>query len=344
MKLEDLLLTAFTNKASDVHISAGQPPIIRVDGDIIRLKMPVLSDEDVHGLISPIMEADRLERWNKRTEDDFSYELPGVSRFRVNTYRQHLGRCASFRVINLEVLDFETLGMGELLKRLALLPRGLVLITGPTGCGKSATLAAMVDYINTNRPKHILTLEDPIEHLHVSKMSLVTQREIHRDTLSFASALRAGLREDPDVIMLGELRDLDTIRLALTAAETGHFVIGTLHTASGPKTVDRMIDVFPDGEKALARTMLAESLQAVITQTLVKRIGGGRVAAREVLLATPAVKNLIREDQVNQISSAIQTSMAVGMITMDASLKKLVSSGTVSLEEARSHAHQPDGF
>ena len=338
MDITELLAFSAKQKASDLHLSAGLPPMIRVDGDIRRLNVPAMEDREVRKLIYDIM-ADRQRRdYEEFFETDFSFEVPGVSRFRVNVFNQARGAGAVFRTIPSDVLTLEDLGLGTVFRQLSMLPRGLVLVTGPTGSGKSTTLAAMIDYINDNRYEHILTIEDPVEFVHRSKRCLINQREVHRDTHGFAPALRSALREDPDVILVGELRDLETIRLALTAAETGHLVFGTLHTTSAAKTIDRIIDVFPGDEKSMVRSMLSESLQAVVSQTLLKRMGGGRVAAHEILIATAAVRNLIREDKVAQIYSAIQTGGNLGMQTLDASLAKLVADNVVARDEAQAKA------
>ncbi|GEK73090.1 MULTISPECIES: type IV pilus twitching motility protein PilT [Halomonas] len=338
MDITELLAFSAKQNASDLHLSAGLPPMIRVDGDIRRLNVPAMDDREVRKLIYDILTDRQRRDFEEYLETDFSFEVPGVSRFRVNVFNQARGAGAVFRTIPSEVLTMEDLGMGETFRRLAMLPRGLVLVTGPTGSGKSTTLAAMIDHINDNRFEHILTIEDPVEFVHRSKRCLINQREVHRDTQGFAPALRSALREDPDVILVGEMRDLETIRLALTAAETGHLVFGTLHTTSAAKTIDRIIDVFPGDEKAMVRSMLSESLQAVISQTLLKRQGGGRVAAHEILIATSAVRNLIREDKVAQIYSALQTGGNLGMQTLDTALSRLVADNVVAREEAQTKA------
>ncbi|MFG6138779.1 type IV pilus twitching motility protein PilT [Halomonas sp. B23F22_10] len=338
MDITELLAFSAKQKASDLHLSAGLPPMIRVDGDIRRLNVPAMEDREVRKLIYDILTDRQRRDFEESLETDFSFEVPGVSRFRVNAFHQARGAGAVFRTIPSEVLTMEDLGLGETFRRLAMLPRGLVLVTGPTGSGKSTTLAAMIDHINDNRFEHILTIEDPVEFVHRSKRCLINQREVHRDTRGFAPALRSALREDPDVILVGEMRDLETIRLALTAAETGHLVFGTLHTTSAAKTVDRIIDVFPGDEKAMVRSMLSESLQAVISQTLLKRQGGGRVAAHEILIATSAVRNLIREDKVAQIYSSLQTGGNLGMQTLDSALSRLVADNVVARDEAQAKA------
>lgn len=338
MDITELLAFSAKQNASDLHLSAGLPPMIRVDGDIRRLNVPAMDNNEVRRLIYDIMNDQQRRDYEEHLETDFSFDVPGVARFRVNAFNQARGVGAVFRTIPNDVLSMQALGLGEVFERLAMLPRGLVLVTGPTGSGKSTTLAAMIDYINDHRFEHILTIEDPVEFVHASKRCLINQREVHRDTRSFNSALRSALREDPDVILVGELRDLETIRLALTAAETGHLVFGTLHTTSAAKTIDRIIDVFPGEEKSMVRSMLSESLQAVVSQALLKRQGGGRVAAHEILIATAAVRNLIREDKVAQIYSAIQTGGNLGMQTLNASLAKLVKEGVVSMEDAQTRA------
>jgi twitching motility protein PilT len=315
-----------------------------VDGDIRRINVPSLDSKEVYALIYEIMNDKQRKDFEENLECDFSFEIPGVARFRVNAFNQNRGSGGVFRTIPSKVLTMEDLGMGDVFRSISQTNRGLITVTGPTGSGKSTTLAAMMDYVNANRYQHILTIEDPIEFVHESKKCLVNQREVHRDTHGFDAALRSALREDPDIILVGEMRDLETIRLALEAAETGHMVFGTLHTSSAAKTVDRIVDVFPAAEKAMVRSMLSESLQAVISQTLLKKRGGGRVAAHEIMLCTPAIRNLIREDKVAQMYSAIQTGGQHGMVTLDQSLKNLVQQGVISREVAREKAKIPDDF
>ncbi|MFI8381443.1 type IV pilus twitching motility protein PilT [Pseudomonas sp. NPDC079086] len=344
MDITELLAFSAKQGASDLHLSAGLPPMIRVDGDVRRINLPALDHKQVHALIYDIMNDKQRKDFEEFLETDFSFEVPGVARFRVNAFNQNRGSGAVFRTIPSKVLSMEDLGMGDIFRKISDVPRGLVLVTGPTGSGKSTTLAAMLDYINSNKYHHILTVEDPIEFVHESKKCLINQREVHRDTLGFSEALRSALREDPDIILVGEMRDLETIRLALTAAETGHLVFGTLHTTSAAKTIDRVVDVFPAEEKSMVRSMLSESLQSVISQTLLKKVGGGRVAAHEIMIGTPAIRNLIREDKVAQMYSAIQTGGSLGMQTLDSCLKTLVSKGIVSREAAREKAKTPENF
>ncbi|MFC6296999.1 PilT/PilU family type 4a pilus ATPase [Pseudomonas sp. CCM 7893] len=344
MDITEWLAASVSLGASDLHVSAGLAPMVRIDGEIRALDQPALSPAQVASLLESILTKQQQKDFETSLETDFAFELPGVARFRVNVFRQHRGIGAVFRAIPSQAQSLESLGLGEVFRQIADLPRGLVLVTGPTGSGKSTTLAAMIDYLNGHRHQHILTLEDPIEFVHEPKNALINQRQVHRDTHSFSAALRSALREDPDVILVGEMRDLETIRLALTAAETGHLVFGTLHTTSAAKTVDRVVDVFPAGEKAMVRSMLSESLQAVVSQVLVKKVGGGRVAAHEIMLGTPAIRNLIREDKVAQMYSAIQTGGALGMKTLDMSLKALVSQGLISREDAREKARMPGEF
>lgn len=344
MDITELLAFSVQHKASDLHLSAGVPPLIRVDGDVRRLNIPALDHKAVHALVYDIMNDRQRKEYEEKLESDFSFEVPGLARFRVNAFVQNRGAAAVFRTIPSEVLSLEDLNAPEVFRSISDNPRGLVLVTGPTGSGKSTTLAAMIDYINTTKNHHILTIEDPIEFVHQNKLSLINQREVHRDTHSFSNALRSALREDPDVILVGELRDLETIRLAMTAAETGHLVFGTLHTTSAPKTIDRIIDVFPGEEKAMVRSMLSESLRAVISQTLLKKNGGGRVAAHEIMLGVPAIRNLIREDKIAQMYSVIQTGASHGMQTMDQCLINLVSRGVINQKDALAKAQDKNSF
>jgi twitching motility protein PilT len=344
MDITELLAFSVKQGSSDLHLSAGLPPMIRIDGDVRRVNLPAMEHKQVHSLIYEIMNDKQRRDYEEFLETDFSFEVPGVARFRVNAFNQDRGAAAVFRTIPSRVLTLEDLGFGQIFKDLSMLPRGLVLVTGPTGSGKSTTLAGMIDYVNENRYQHILTIEDPIEFVHESKKCLLNQREVHRDTHGFSEALRSALREDPDVILVGELRDLETIRLALTAAETGHLVFGTLHTSSAAKTIDRVVDVFPAAEKAMVRSMLSESLQAVITQTLLKKIGGGRIAAHEIMVGTPAIRNLIREDKIAQMYSAIQTGAQLGMQTMDQCLQRLLQQKVITREHAREKAKIPEDF
>ena len=344
MDITELLAFSAKNGASDLHLSAGLPPMIRVDGDVRRINLPAMEHKEVHALVYDIMNDKQRKDYEEFLETDFSFDVPGVARFRVNAFNQNRGAGAVFRTIPSKVLTMEDLGMGKVFQKISDFPRGIVLVTGPTGSGKSTTLAAMMDYINESRYEHILTIEDPIEFVHESKKCLVNQREVHRDTLGFNEALRSALREDPDIILVGELRDLETIRLALTAAETGHLVFGTLHTTSAAKTIDRVVDVFPAEEKSMVRSMLSESLQAVISQTLMKKMGGGRIAAHEIMIGTAAIRNLIREDKIAQMYSAIQTGGSLGMQTLDQCLERLLQKGLISREAARAKAKMPDNF
>ncbi|HIO97691.1 MAG TPA: type IV pilus twitching motility protein PilT [Leucothrix sp.] len=344
MDITQLLAFSVKNKASDLHLSAGQPPLIRVDGDMRRVNMPEMEHKEVHSMIYDIMNDKQRKNYEEKWEVDFSFEIPGVARFRVNAFNQNRGAAAVFRTIPSKILSLEDLDAPAIFKKLSDKPRGLVLVTGPTGSGKSTTLAAMVDYKNETDYGHILTIEDPIEFVHTSKRSLVNQREVHRDTQSFEDALRSALREDPDTILVGEMRDLETIRLALTAAETGHLVFGTLHTTSAPKTIDRIVDVFPAAEKDMVRSMLSESLEAVISQTLLKRVQGGRVAAHEILIGTRAVRSMIRENKIPQMKSALQTGADVGMQTLDQSLQRLMTLGHISREVAMKKADNPNAL
>jgi twitching motility protein PilT len=298
----------------------------------------------VHALIYDIMNDKQRKDYEEFLETDFSFEIPGVARFRVNAYNQKRGAASVFRTIPSKVLTLEELDAPQIFREIVDVPRGLVLVTGPTGSGKSTTLAAMVDYMNDNHYSHILTIEDPIEFVHTSKKCLVNQREVHRDTLGFSEALRSALRQDPDIILVGEMRDLETIRLALTAAETGHLVFGTLHTSSAAKTIDRIVDVFPAAEKTMVRSMLSESLRSVIAQTLLKKVGGGRIAAHEIMICNPAIRNLIREDKIAQMYSAIQTGQATGMQTLDQNLQELVKRGLITKKDARLKAQSKETF
>ena len=345
MDITELLAFSVKNKASDLHLSSGLPPMIRVHGDVRRINLPALEHKDVHGMVYDIMNDGQRKVYEETLECDFSFEIPNLARFRVNAFNQQRGAGAVFRTIPSKVLTLEELNAPKIFKEISEYPRGIVLVTGPTGSGKSTTLAAMVNHINETDYSHILTVEDPIEFVHEAKKCLINQREVGPHTLSFANALRAALREDPDVILVGEMRDLETIRLALTAAETGHLVFGTLHTSSAAKTVDRVVDVFPAAEKEMVRSMLSESLRAVISQTLLKtKDGQGRVAAHEIMIGTPAIRNLIRENKVAQMYSAIQTGQNFGMQTLDQNLIDMVRRNVVSSAEARFKAANKDAF
>lgn len=344
MKLRELLELCVERGASDLHLSAGLPPWLRIDGELCAASLPAMDDAAVLTCIEECLDNDQRERFHAREEIDLAIDFPGLARFRLNAFLHRSGAGAVFRAIPTQVLSLEQLGMGDSIARIAELPRGLVVVTGPTGSGKSTTVAAMVDHINRSRHGHILTIEDPVEFIHESRRCLITQREAQLHTRGFPAALRAALREDPDVILLGELRDPETIRLALTAAETGHLVLATLHTASAIKTVNRIIDVFPAAEKAIVRTQLSESLQAVIAQTLLKKPSGGRVAAREILIATSAVRNLVREDRIAQIYSCMQAGAAADMHTLDQHLSKLLAAGQINRQEVLLHARDQAAF
>lgn len=344
MDIAELLAFSVKINGSDLHLSSGLPPMIRVDGDMRRINVPPLEHRTVHALVYDIMDDKQRKDYEEFLEVDFSFEIQGVARFRVNAFNQKRGAAAVFRTIPSKVLTLEELGAPKVFEDIIDVPRGLVLVTGPTGSGKSTTLAAMIDYLNDKEYAHILTIEDPIEFVHVSKKCLINQREVHKDTLGFSEALRSALREDPDIILVGEMRDLETIRLALTAAETGHLVFGTLHTSSAAKTIDRIIDVFPAAEKSMVRSMLSESLRSVIAQTLLKKTGGGRIAAHEIMVATPAIRNLIREDKVAQMYSSIQTGQAFGMQTLDQDLQELMKKGLISKADAKARAQVKDTF
>ncbi len=345
MDISDLLAFSVKNKASDLHLSAGLPPMIRVHGDVRKINVPAMDHTQVHDMVYDIMNDGQRKVYEETLECDFSFEIPNLARFRVNAFNHNRGSGAVFRTIPSKILTLEQLNCPPIFKEIAETPRGIVLVTGPTGSGKSTTLAAMVDYVNENEMGHILTVEDPIEFVHQSKKCLINQREVGPHTLSFQNALRSALREDPDVILVGEMRDLETIRLALSAAETGHLVFGTLHTSSAAKTVDRIVDVFPAAEKEMVRSMLSESLRAVISQTLCKtKDEQGRVAAHEIMIGTPAIRNLIRENKVAQMYSAIQTGQSIGMQTLDQNLQDLVRRNVISANEARSKASNKDSI
>ncbi len=344
MDIAQLLAFTVKNGASDLHLSAGLPPMIRVDGDVRRINVDPMNHELVHSMVYDIMNDKQRKAYEEYFETDFSFEIPGLARFRVNAFNHNRGSGAVFRTIPSKILTLEELKAPKIFEEISNTPRGIVLVTGPTGSGKSTTLAGMVNYVNENHYGHVLTIEDPIEFVHESKKCLINQREVHRDTLGFSEALRSALREDPDVILVGEMRDLETIRLALSAAETGHLVFGTLHTSSAAKTIDRVVDVFPAAEKEMVRSMLSESLRAVISQTLLKKIGGGRVAAHEIMLGTPAIRNLIRENKIAQMYSAIQTGQSIGMQTLDQNLQDLLNKGLISKDEAMKKAANKEAF
>jgi twitching motility protein PilT len=345
MDITQLLAFSVKNKASDLHLSAGLPPMIRVHGDVRRINVEALDHKTVHGMVYDIMNDVQRKMYEEFLEVDFSFEISGLARFRVNAFNQQRGAGAVFRTIPSKILTLEQLNAPRIFNELALKPRGLVLVTGPTGSGKSTTLAGMVNHLNENEYGHVISVEDPIEFLHESKKCLINQREVGPHTLSFSAALRSALREDPDAILVGEMRDLETIRLALTAAETGHLVFGTLHTSSAAKTIDRVVDVFPAEEKDMVRAMLSESLVAVISQTLCKlKDGSGRVAAHEIMIGTPAIRNLVRENKIAQMYSAIQTGSNFGMQTLDSCLSDLVKRNQISLAEARAKSKIPENF
>jgi twitching motility protein PilT len=345
MDISELLAFSVKNKASDLHLSSGLPPMIRVHGDVRRINLPPLDHTEVHAMVYDIMNDSQRKQFDEHLECDFSFDLPGLARFRVNAFNQDRGAAAVLRTIPSRVLSLEELQTPRVFTDFSTRPRGLVLVTGPTGSGKSTTLAAMVDHVNNNLYGHILTIEDPIEFVHEPRKCVINQREVGPHTLSFSNALRSALREDPDVVLVGELRDLETIRLALTAAETGHLVFGTLHTSSAAKTIDRVVDVFPAAEKEMVRAMLSESLVAVISQALLKlKDGSGRIAAHEIMVGTPAIRNLIRENKVAQMYSMIQTGSQFGMQTLDQTLLELVRRNVIAMSEARTYAKTAENF
>lgn len=335
--IKELMHLAVEKSASDLHLSVGEPPILRIHGDLERVGDQPLTQAQVQSILKELMTEQQLQKFSQELEADFSYELENLARFRINAFHQRRGLAIVMRLIPVKIPTFEELGLSDIFKRLCHFQNGLILVTGPTGSGKSTTLAAMINYLNNEAGEHshLITIEDPVEFIYQSKHCLINQREVGHDTLNFNAALRAALREDPDILLVGEMRDLETIRLALTAAETGHLVFATMHTNSAAKTIDRIVDVFPHGESNVIRAMLAESLQAVVAQTLLKRVGGGRVAAQEILISTPAIKNLIREQKVPQIYSAIQTGRALGMRTMDQHIEELVAQGDAIAPETK---------
>lgn len=347
MDISELLEKLVKEGGSDLHISSNLPPAIRIDGKLKRMDYPPLAPDDVENLLFPMLSNEQRRRLEQEWELDFSYGIEGLSRFRVNFYKDKGNYAAAFRTITSKVPTFDQLGLPEIVRTTAEKPRGLILVTGPTGSGKSTTLAAMIDYINSTRAEHILTIEDPIEFVHTSKTSIVHQRELGMDTRSFANALKSALREDPDIILVGEMRDHETIALALTAAETGHLVFGTLHTSSASQTVDRIIDVFPEGQQQQIRVQLANSLQAVFAQTLLPKVQPdgtkkGRVMAQEIMLVTPAIANLVRESKAAQIYSTIQMNQGMGMQTLEMALANLYKQKLVTIEDALSKTSRPE--
>lgn len=345
MELKDLLARAVKEKASDLHLSPGLAPRLRIDGDLMPMQdLPALSSDEIQKMVDPYLD-DRGRKELEETQGlDLAITIPDVSLVRANIFRQSHGTAGVFRLISEIPPTLEELGMPPMFKKMMDVPNGLILLTGPTGSGKSTTLAAMINHINQSNPYHIITVEDPIEYVHQSKKSVISQRQLHRDTPDFSSALKEALREDPDVILVGEMRDLETIRLALTAAETGHLVFGTLHTSSAPRAINRIVDVFPAGEKNIIRNMLSESLTAVICQTLLKKVGGGRVAGLEVMVGSSAIRNLIREDKVAQMGTAMQTGKELGMCTLDQCLQELLSKQLITVETAREAAANKELF
>ncbi len=345
MDIQTLLRATVEAGASDLHMSAGMPPLIRVRGDMVRSPAPALTDADARIMLQTLMSDEQRKEFQTKRDIDFAFELPGLCRFRANIFEQRRGIGGVFRVIATKIKTLEELGTPRVLKDLSMKDHGLVLVTGPTGSGKSTTLAAMIDYVNSNRPGHIITIEDPIEFVHESKSCLINQREVGSHTDSFSSALRSALREDPDIILVGELRDLETTALAITAAETGHLVFGTLHTNSASKTIDRLIDIFPAERQSQVRTMVSESLEGVIAQTLIPTVDGkSRVAAIEILVGVSALRNLIREDKTTQIQSVMQVGGQHGMQTLDMALKELVITGKITREAALERSTNPKLF
>lgn len=347
MAIEDLLKELVRRNGSDLHISNALPPVMRIDGQLVRAESNPLNPDEVEALLFPMLSNEQRRHLEQDWELDFSYGIDDIGRFRVNIYKDKGYYAAAFRTISSTAPKLEDLGLPEIVKKIAEKPRGLVLVTGPTGSGKSTTLAAMIDYINRTRAEHILTIEDPVEFVHTSKKSIIHQRELGADTRSFANALRSALREDPDIILVGEMRDHETIALALTAAETGHLVFGTLHTSSASQTIDRIIDVFPEGQQQQIRVQLANSLVAVFSQTLLQKLQPdgtkkGRVMAQEIMVVTPAIANLIREAKAAQIYSTIQTSQGVGMETLEMALAKLFKAKLITLEDALAKSSRPD--
>ena len=349
MLIEEILELAVSKKASDIHISSNLPPVLRIDGKLFRTNLPVLSPDDVETIIFPILSNDQRRELEQNWELDFGHSLRGVGRFRVNVYRNKGSYAAAFRIINSVLPKFDDLGLPDIIKKVADRPRGLILVTGPTGSGKSTTLAAIIDYINSSRVEHILTIEDPIEFIHPSKKCVVHQRELGQDTKSVANALKAALREDPDVILVGEMRDLETVRLALTAAETGHLVLGTMHTSSASQTIDRIVDIFPEVQQQQIRLQLSISLIAVFSQCLLPKMQQdgskkGRVLAQEIMLVNGAISNLIREQKTAQIYSAIQTGVGAGMQTLDMALRDLIKKRVVDTKDAFAKCQRPEEF
>ncbi len=345
MDVSELLLFVQKEGASDLHVSAGEQPMVRIHGEVRRIEVPALAKEEVHNMLYDILNDQQRKKFEEVHELDFSIEMKGIARFRVNAFRQQRGDAIAFRIIPSKIMSLEQLGLPKILREITQNERGLILVTGPTGSGKSTTLAAMIDILNTDLKGHIITIEDPIEFVHESKKCLVNQRELGAHTHSFANALRSALREDPDIILVGEMRDLETISLAITAAETGHLVFSTLHTSGASKTVDRIIDVFPAEQQDQVRAQFAESIQAIVSQVLLKRRDGkGRIAALEIMIGTPAVRNLIREGKVAQLPSAIQTGQKFGMLSLDQTLKDLVARNIVEKQECVYLASSPNVF